>query len=492
MLDLYPKRFLKPLYDVAAIREREQASFKTENSSFAMMKRAAEVLYKNILKHQANVLNLSVVVGAGNNGGDGLVLAYLAACDHINVKIYDACLRERVGDARQAYDLLDGVEGVEFLSVDQLYNDTSTVLVDALLGIGFKAPLSSDFSGIIESINYRHAAGAWVVSVDCPSGLDVDTGTADKIVRSDLVVTFIAHKVGLFLPEVASTCNEIVMENLQAVDLSDSPQAYSLSLAALDVVKPCLRSGNSHKGTYGHVAVLGGDVGFGGAGIMASEAAAKSGAGTVCLYTQERHLTASLSRNPSIMAVADVDCAFDAVVKRSNSVVVVGPGLGQTEWSSRQWQQCLSLELPFVVDADGLYWFKRQSLASKIVILTPHPGEAAMLLDVSVSEILQNLPEAARQIASRYQAVVILKGAVSVVASPKGQMVLVGRPCAGLAKGGSGDVLSGMAGSCLAYYKDPFNAAVIAAAWHNKAAQKCEQKIGGVKMLPYQLLDYLE
>lgn len=493
MPSLLSSRFLSPLFDVAAIRSREQASFAHEGASFPMMLRAGQALYNHILRRQRGVTRLAIVVGGGNNGGDGWVVAALAAQDGLQVNVYDAASSPRKGDALRAEKIAYELENVQVRSIDELDDDHAPVIVDALLGIGFRAPLSAQFERAIQIMNGLADAGAWLVSVDCPSGLDLFTGKAELAVQADLVVTFIGDKIGHYLQDGPSFYREIVTEKLQAVDLSERPQAYCLAATALDVVPPCGRKPNSHKGTYGHVTVIAGDHGYGGAAIMASEAAAKSGVGTVCLYTQERHLNASLVRNPNVMAVASHEMNISSTLRGQESVLVIGPGLGRSEWSESIWQQFKMLDdYPTIVDADGLYWLTEQPVVRQKMVLTPHPGEAARLLSKKVPEILQDLPLAARTIADRYQSVVILKGATSVVAAPDGRTMIVGGACPGLAKGGSGDVLSGMVGSCLAYYDDVFEAAVIAAAWHNKAAQKCQQNIGMVAMQPYQLLDYLE
>lgn len=492
MPSVLPQRFLRPLFDIAGIRAREQASFAHEGASFPMMLRAGQALYDHILRRQPAISQLAVVVGGGNNGGDGWIVAQLAAQDGMQVRVYDVANSPRKGDAKLAEEHAIGHPRIAVKSFHELEYESAAVIVDALLGIGFQAPLSDMYEQVISAINHLSRKGAWVVSVDCPSGLDLHSGQAELAVYADLVVTFIGDKVGHYLQDGSVYCHEIVTENLQAVDLSEQPQAYFLDPAALDHLSPCQRILNSHKGTYGHVTVIGGDNGFGGAAIMASEAAGKAGAGTVSLFTQEKHVMASLVRNPNVMALYSEQADISVSLRGAQSVLVIGPGLGQSDWSKAIWQQCLSLNQPTVIDADGLYWLGQNPVQRERLVLTPHPGEAARLLKKDIKEVLQDLPRAAIDIANCYQAVVILKGATSVVASSNGRMIIVGKPCPGLAKGGSGDVLSGMVGACLAYYPDTFEAAVIAAAWHNYAAHKCAAEIGMVKMQPYQLLDYLE
>lgn len=495
MLKTIPERYLQPLYRVESIRKREQASFAKEGESYAMMERAGQALYRHILQHNPKIKHLSVVVGSGNNGGDGLVVAALAAKDGVSVRVYDCASSPRIGDAKRAErEVLSIDEIVIEKECSRLVCDPAGVVVDALLGIGFRSPLRQDYLVAIEALNEKRASGAWVISVDCPSGLDANSGAADNVVESDLVVTFIGDKIGHHLQTGAVRCRQIVTEDLGAVDLLERSDAYFLPSSALDVFPPCLRTLNSHKGTYGHVTVIGGDVGYGGAAIMASEAAAKSGAGTVCLYTQLRNLTASLARNPNVMCMAVEDSSLQSTLRSDKSVLVVGPGLGRSSWSKACWQAFLGLpNYAAVVDADGLYWLGINApTANNHLVITPHPGEAARLLGCSIDDVLGDLTCSAATLAKAYSAVVVLKGATSVIAQPNGRIVIVGAPCPALSKGGSGDVLSGMVGACLAYYQDAFEAAVIATAWHNKAALACSKKIGEVSMQPYQLLDYLE
>lgn len=494
MLPMIASRYMRPLYRVADIRRREQASFHKEGESFAMMMRAGQSLWRHIQQQTPKLQSLAIVAGGGNNGGDGLVVAYLAAQEGVLVHLYDVSTQPRQGDAGRAEALLDGLTDIVRKDAASLPQEASAVLLDALLGIGFRAPLSQDYQSLINSINHlRDETGVRVVSVDCPSGLDVDTGAAALAVQADCVVSFIADKMGHYLREGAVYSSTVVVDALQAVDVSDAAQAYALDLAFMDAFQPCARSAFSHKGSYGHVTVLGGDLGFGGAAIMASEAAAKAGAGTVSLVTQADHLSASLTRNPNVMCLAGDPQALASTMRGDEPVLVVGPGLGRSQWSQRLWHELFDV-LPnsVVVDADGLYWLKQNVFHAPKMVITPHPGEAAMLLDKSIDAVLLDLPGAALALAKNFQAVAVLKGATTVVASPEGKVMIVGRPCPSLAKGGAGDVLSGIIGACLAYYSDAFSAAVLGVAWHNQSAQRCAQRTGAVSMQPYQLLDYLD
>ncbi|WP_158541232.1 NAD(P)H-hydrate dehydratase [Marinomonas piezotolerans] len=493
MINSIPTRYLTPLFDIAAIRRREQASFAAEGNSFAMMQRAGAALYQHILRRFPKLTHLDVVIGGGNNGGDGFIVAALAAQDGLVVSIFDVSETPRSGDAARAEQAALNYDQVALLKgVDELSTVSRTVIVDAVTGIGFKPPLSAKYKQAVDTMNHCRHEGAWIVSVDTPSGLNACSGIGSPVVHADLVVSFIADKIGHYLLDGSVACHDIVIETLQAVDAPDQALAYFVDPSALEKYLPCSRLPNSHKGTYGHVAVIGGDAGFGGAAIMASEASAKSGAGTVSLFTHERHLSASLVRNPNVMCLCDKDGALTQALRGQQPVVVIGPGLGKSAWSSEAWNQFSNQDVSAVIDADGLYWLMKKPIKRSRMVLTPHPGEAARLMGWTVSEVLSDLVSAAKRIAERYLSVVILKGATSVVASPSGQVMIVGQPCPGLAKGGSGDILSGIVGSCLAYYTDPFEAAVIAAAWHNKAGKACEKQVGAIAMQPYQLLDYLE
>ena len=239
----------------------------------------------------------------------------------------------------------------------------------------------------------------------------------------------------------------------------------------------------AHKGMFGHVLVVGGDYGTAGAVVLASSSAARFGAGLVSCVTRPEHVAALLSQRPEVMTYPAASVGAWSEVLARASVLVVGPGLGQQEWGREVLKQCLLAEVPVLLDADALNLVATDSLLyaeqcsrqpSRIRVMTPHPGEAARLLDCTVAEVQADRFHSCRQLALRYQAVVLLKGAGTVISD--GRMCWVnegGNP--GMASGGMGDVLSGMIASLLAQHHSAASACRVAAALHCRAADRAVQ-----------------
>ena len=228
----------------------------------------------------------------------------------------------------------------------------------------------------------------------------------------------------------------------------------AFSAVSLEHVKAALppRARDAHKGDFGHVLIVGGDHGFGGAAIMAAQAAVCSGAGLVSLYTRERHIAAMLTRQPEVMAHAE---QLDKLVQNA-TVLLIGPGLGVQQWGQNLLQQLLPLHLPMLLDADALNYLAsldqaaQQKLQRDNWILTPHPGEAARLLGCDVATVQQNRPLAAQQLQQRLGGTVLLKGQYSLICGPKQQNASLACGNPGMASGGMGDVLSGIIAALMA------------------------------------------
>jgi len=496
----YPVR---ALFDVKTIRMIEQQLFGVFDS-FEVMAQAANALYKRVFQRWPQVQRFIIVAGSGNNGGDGLLFAGLLQEAGYSVCVLDCALKTRQGDALKAYELAlrKGVvcqgfaDGVAQFDESELEN---VVVVDALLGIGARLPLSEEVIKAVQWMNGAHAQGAHLVAVDMVTGVDSDTGYAgEHAVIADLTVSMLQLKLGNVLGKGGVASGELVLESLGSSSMLPEPTAYWLEVESLDHRSPCSRPKDCHKGMFGHVAVVGGDYGFGGAAIMASEAAAKVGAGTVGLLTRDEHIAASLSRNPNVMALwSEVESAAQRLL-RHHSILVIGPGLGREQWGKILFKDWLALAYtkgcPVVLDADGLFWLAQ---AGEVVlpngsVLTPHLGEASRLLGCSVDDILKDPIDACLTLAKRYGCSVVLKGTTTIVSDDSGAVYVTGRSEPMLAKGGSGDVLSGMLGACLAYYSSALTASVVAVAWHNHAAGLSARALGEHRAQPCDLLDYVD
>lgn len=241
------------------------------------------------------------------------------------------------------------------------------------------------------------------------------------------------------------------------------------------------RAPDTHKGQLGHVLVIAGDLGMGGAGLLSSEAALRCGAGMVSLATRKQHISASLSRLPEVMAWGiDSSATLSKPLQRA-SVLVVGPGLGQSAWSRSLLGSAVQADLPQIWDADAL-----NLLASgfcqpaKHCILTPHPGEAARLLNISSAQVQADRNSAALRIAERYNAVTVLKGHGSIIATADGQLSRVERGHPVMAGAGFGDVLSGVIGALIAQGLTPYPAACLAVWLHACAGERQAKQGRGV------------
>ncbi|TNF01519.1 MAG: NAD(P)H-hydrate dehydratase [Gammaproteobacteria bacterium] len=465
-----------PLYTAHQVRELDRIAIQDCGiPGIKLMKRAGYAVFQQLISRWPGA-PVTVLCGAGNNGGDGYIVAALAAESCLSVEVIQLAPAEKLrGDALLAYNyaLQAGVSIKRFSDGMGL---TTGVVVDALLGTGLTGPVREPFAQAISLIN---DSGLPVVSVDIPSGLCSDTGTAaGPVVEADVTVTFIGLKQGLFTGAGPQHTGELLFDNLRVPEVVYHQIQPECERLVLDELLPLLpkRRRDAHKGDFGHVLVVGGELGFGGAVAMAAEAALRTGAGLVSVATRPEHVSALLSRCPELMVNAvSSGQALLPLLERA-SVVVVGPGLGKTPWSEQLLRQVLMMGKPTVVDADGLNLLAAQPSKtpdSQHWILTPHPGEAARLLGKTVTEVQSDRFSAVRELWKKYQCPVLLKGAGSLICHSNKLPVAVcsgGNP--GMASGGMGDVLSGITGALLAQGIDPGQALSLAVGLHAEAADR--------------------
>ncbi|UXZ55170.1 NAD(P)H-hydrate dehydratase [Halomonas sp. 7T] len=482
---------LRPLYKAAQVRELDRRTIAGGIESFALMQRAASSAWHSFRSRWPQARSVTVLCGSGNNGGDGHVLAALAMQAGLKVqRITLKPLHELKNDAARAAALATaaGVGCEAWQAGTALVGD---VIVDALLGTGLTGDVEGEIRRAIEAIN---AAQQPVLALDIPSGIAADSGAVLGVaVEAFCTVTFIGDKIGLHTGDAPAYAGEIDFRPLGVkaqVFFDIPPTAWRLDDALLQsAFTP--RSRTSHKGNLGHVLVMGGAPGFGGAALLASQAAARLGAGKVSLATSPDHITASLVRCPEVMAHAVRGAAEASELPCRADVVVVGPGLGQGAWGQAMLQCALQSKTPLVVDADGLnllvsHW---PDLRRDDWVLTPHPGEAARLLGCTVAEIQSDRPAAAQALQRARGGVVLLKGAGSLVAGPTGLVVCpYGNP--GMASGGMGDVLSGMLGTLMAQCQSSEQAAWLGVMAHALAGDEAAKAEGERGLLASDLASY--
>ncbi|MDX1733164.1 MAG: NAD(P)H-hydrate dehydratase [Halioglobus sp.] len=468
------------LYTAEQTRALDRSAIKEHGiPGITLMARAADTAFRHLLRMWPEPGALQVLCGTGNNGGDGFLVADLAHKRGIPVVVWQLGDAGKIGgDAALARQqaLANGVTVREFQGAPL---DPAAVVVDAMLGTGLGGDVRGDYATAIDLVN---ACDAPVLAVDIPSGLCADTGRVlGTAVRADLTVTFIGLKRGLFSLQAPDHTGEI-----QFSDLGVPAQVYEeveSTLSRLEL-EPLLervppRPAASHKGMYGTVLVVGGDVGMAGAAAMAAEAALRCGAGLVRVATRPQHVAALVARTPEAMATG-VESGEEIVpLLQSADVLVVGPGLGQGEWSRYLLRECVATGKPLVLDADALNLLAAGELEHQALpqdcLMTPHPGEAARLLGSTGAAVQGDRFAAAEELQQRYGGVVVLKGNGTLVADGNEVMLCdYGNP--GMASGGMGDVLSGILGGLLAQALPAAEAAALAVCLHGAAADMAAQE----------------
>ncbi|KLU99479.1 NAD(P)H-hydrate epimerase [Photobacterium aquae] len=465
------------LYRSEQVRHGERLAAKASRlSMYQLMERAGAAAYENLVQLCPPSGHVLVGCGGGNNGGDGYVVARLARLAGYQVTLWQAAAVETLPpDARRAYESWLAVGGT--CSAPQLHvPEGIDVIVDALLGTGLSGTVRSDMATVIQTIN---GAEVPVLAIDVPSGLCADRGVVlgDAVV-ADITVTFIGCKQGLVTGHAADYVGQLVFAGLGIADEFESIQpASSIRINKAMVVQALpARRRCAHKGDHGRILCAGGDLGMGGAIRLAAEAALRSGAGLTAVLTQPDNVLAINAAVPEIMARGWQDKSAESREKiQWADVIVLGPGLGQSNWGRTLYDQCSGCDKPMVLDADGLNLLALSPDYKNNRIITPHPGEAARLLDCSVADIEHDRFAAAKALQLKYGGVVLLKGAGTIVydGTSAFSVCVAGNP--GMATGGMGDVLSGVIGALLGQGLSLLQAAQVGSWIHATAADCCAQ-----------------
>lgn len=416
--------------------------------ALTLMTRAGTAAWQTLQRNWPKARDIVVFAGAGNNAGDGYVLATQALRAKRRVAVLNVGDPAKLtGAAAMARKRFLAAKGREQPFTGQL-PAKADVIVDALFGIGLDRPLRDYWAQAVERIN---ASGKPVLAVDIPSGLSADSGAIlGAAVRATVTQTFIGLKAGLFTGAGPSCMGELEFDMLKVPPRTFESMPPHASLLD-DAHSPLPRRARAaHKGDFGHVLVIGGDHGMGGAPCLSAEAALRSGAGLVSVITRPEHVAGFLAGLPEAMVRGVDDAAEAAGLFERATVIAAGPGLGQGEWGRQLLTRALATPLPLVVDADALNLLATQPQTRGQWILTPHPGEAARLLQQSVVEVQQDRLKAAARIAEKYRAVVVLKGAGSIVAADGETPAICRHGNPGMAAPGMGDALTGIIAALVA------------------------------------------
>ena len=469
---------------------------------YALMERAGNAVFKALIQGWPMTKSILILCGKGNNGGDGFIAARLAHLANINTTVLVTCdIKDLKGDALIAYQAMVKA-GVSNIITDNLANVitefTGDVLVDALFGIGFSGVLDEPLQQLISNINCKDID---VLSVDIPSGLCATTGFVndDVAIIADMTVTFIVYKQGLFTGQAANFVGEIVLADIglgeafhQFVVSQTRYQSHTSStrISLLTALKE--RVNTSHKGNIGQILAIGGGLGMPGAIRLASEAALRCGASLVAVSCHSNNVALVVNGRPELMiAPNEVTPLLSSDMMKKSNVLIMGPGLGQTDWSKDMFNMIISEVLAsknkwLVLDADGLNLLADTKLFYSRWILTPHPKEAARLLQCNVKDVEADRFSAVKKIATQYGGICILKGAGTLI-SDGSQTVINSTGNAGMASGGMGDVLAGVVAALTLQANDYFTAACLAVYIHGASGDIIAKNNGQRGMLASDL-----
>lgn len=479
------------LYRAAQVRAFDRTAIEVHGiPGIELMERAGAAAYDLLRKHWPGHRDLTVLAGAGNNGGDGYVVARLAHQEGLRVQVLQLADPGRLtGDAARAFsDYRDA--GGRFEPYGSLPVRPG-IIVDALLGTGLERPVEGQWALAVGAVNRSRCP---VMAIDIPSGLHADTGAILGVaVRADLTLSFIGLKQGLFTGVGPDCCGKIHFtalgipavvyggEILSARRLDWQQQASTLA--------PRRRA--AHKGDFGHVLIVGGAPGMSGAVRLAGEGALRAGAGLVTIATHPDHAALLNLTRPELMVTGVARTRdLDPLIERAD-VIAIGPGLGRGPWGRDLWGEMKGLPKPLVVDADALNLLSEGPMRREDWILTPHPAEAARLIGTTAAEVQRDRFEAARRLQSGLGGVVVLKGAGTLIQGSSHRPPALcsdGNP--GMATAGSGDVLTGVVAALRAQGLETEEAACLGVCLHAAAGDRAA-RLGEKGMLAGDILEAL-
>ena len=510
-------RYTRAMKIVSAAEMREidrVTSKKFGVSSLTLMENAGSAVARFVLSDYASAQRISVICGKGNNGGDGLVAARQLAESGRVVRVLLLCSPEELrGDAAAMFQKLTilplVVRDASVLeSLDAAPIFAADVIVDAILGTGFKPPVSALYAAAILKMNDSKAP---VIAVDIPSGADADATETPSgtVARADAIVTFTAPRPAHVFATLTNGPTVIapIGSPSQAI-VSNSGLHLSTPLDFAQLLAPRQREGN--KGSYGHVLVIGGSLGKAGAAAMAGFAALRAGAGLATVATARSVLSTVAGFHPELMT-EPLDETGDGTISTQalksgrlgslverKTVVAIGPGISRNSETSEFVRTLVKEKSDAVVvlDADALNAFEGAADdlngRGRSLVITPHPGEMSRLTGMSIAEIQRNRVEVARKFAREHELVVVLKGHRTLTAAPDGTVWVnpTGNP--GMATGGTGDVLTGIVSGLIAQHPARvLEATALAVYLHGLAGDLAADEIGESSMVATDLVRFL-
>jgi len=468
------------ILNAAQIKEADRLTMQTQGiSSIQLMERAATAWTDAFLrKLQGKKFPVDIFCGPGNNGGDGLVIARLLHRYGFSVRvIIPDCANKTSEDHQINLQRLREIKNVPVLhpsETESIPPVSDALAIDALFGTGLNRPLDECWKKWIEFINTHYFL---IFSVDVPSGLPTDEPFHEKFeyVRHTHVITFESIKKTFLFPETGRDILSITVVPIGWDWTLISSGNLKERVITAHVIQQIYRKRNrfSHKGTYGKVVLLAGSEQYPGAAVLCSGGALRSGAGYVVIQAPQEVCRLVLNHHPECLSVPYFHEVPQGILLSDADALVAGPGLGMSSVTEQIVKQVIHSGVPVVLDADALNVLSENTtwlhFFSSQAILTPHPGECDRLLGKSTSHYERVLK--CREAARRWNAVIILKGSYSIVCVPDGTLYYNITGNAGLAKAGSGDVLSGILGALLAQGYTATEASILGVYAHGRCAQ---------------------
>lgn len=514
MIVLRPEEMRK--VDKAAIDAGFPDPILMETAGRGVAEKARYILHDIEENHGLKGGSILIITGKGNNGGDGLVAArYLDMWGYYVKILLLADGEELDGSPEINYNLCqlrniaiiefknDELEEGNFQEIEKLVTE-SDLIIDAILGTGIKGEVREPVATIIGLVNDTVNT---VLAVDIPSGICGDTGKVlGKAIKADYTITMAYPKIGLIVYPGRSYCGEIEIVDLGVPDRFAKelePEHYVLNKFEAATLLP-ERPETAHKGTFGKVGVIGGSHGMSGAPALTGSAALRMGAGIVRVAVPSEIeevvagfspeiINISLNGIENLLKVEDLEIIEDLM--NNSNVLAVGPGLGRDDSVTKIVNKIIKeFEKPLVLDADGINALNNPDILierSAPLIITPHPGEMARLLNTEIEKIQEDRIGIARQFATTYKVYLILKGAATVIALPEGHVYINPTGNEGMATGGSGDVLTGIIAGLLAQGIDSKDAVTLAPYLHGVSGDLAAEELGSYSVVAGDLIDYL-
>jgi len=476
------------------IREIDRKAIEENNLSGLILMENAGLRIFQSLKNIYPDLRLKktiIFTGSGNNGGDGFVVARHLYNYGVKVKVFLLAPFNKIkGEAEENLNIITKMR-VELIKTEttkleeiQRAIQNSDLIIDAILGTGLQGKVTGLKAKIIDLINI---ANKEVVAIDVPSGLDTDTGKIEgPCIKAAHTVTLALPKIGLLIFPGASYAGKVTVEDIGIPSYLLKNNKIKTNMVTKEIVKQLIpfRATYSHKGSFGKVLILAGSVGMTGAAYLSSEAAMRSGAGIVVLGTPRslnsimevkltEVITLPLAETEKQSLGEEAEETISKLMK-NYSVLGIGPGISRQAETQRLVRKVIEKSnIPLVVDADAIYALSEDlAILEKTktpLVITPHPGEMAKLINKDIDFILNNQLDITREIAQKFGIVVVLKGARTIIANKEGETYINVGDNSGMATGGSGDVLAGIICSLIAQGVDNFSAAIIGVYIHSLA-----------------------